>query len=125
MEILREIINSDMLNPLFAVPKSMENMEVEVIVLPLADKKKKEVDVEAALKNITGIIWDEGMSSDDYRNERLFICVSSNGYLLYLKSSHNHARYTITRNVKDYEDSEAQPITPEAFLKSGYFFLVL
>ena len=46
---------------------------MEVIVLPLADKRKqrKEVDVEAALKNITGIIRDEGMSLDDYRNERL------------------------------------------------------
>ncbi len=73
MEVLREIINSDRLKTLFAVPKSMENMDVEVIVLPLADKRKqrKEVDVEAALKNITGIIRDEGMSLDDYRNERL------------------------------------------------------
>ena len=51
----------------------MENMDVEVIVLPLADKRKqqRDVDVEAALKNITGIIQDEGMSLDDYRNERL------------------------------------------------------
>ena len=72
MEVLREIINSDRLKTLFAVPKSMENMDVEVIVLPLADKRKqrKEVDVEAALKNITEIIRDEGMSLDDYRNER-------------------------------------------------------
>lgn len=64
MEVLREIINSDRLKPLFAVPKSMENMDVEVIVLPLADKRKqqREVDVEAALKNITGIIQDEEMS---------------------------------------------------------------
>lgn len=71
MEVLREIINSDRLKPLFAVPKSMENMDV--IVLPLADKRKqqREVDVEAALKNITGIIRDEEMSLDDYRNERL------------------------------------------------------
>ena len=46
---------------------------MEVIVLPLADKRrqKREVDVEAALKNITGIIQDEGMSLEDYRNERL------------------------------------------------------
>ena len=67
MEVLREIINSDRLKTLFAVPKSMENMDVEVIVLP----QRKEVDVEAALKSITGIIRDEGMSLDDYRNERL------------------------------------------------------
>lgn len=73
MEVLREIINSDRLKTLFTVPKSMENMDVEVIVLPLADKRrqKREVDVEAALKNITGIIQDEGMSLEDYRNERL------------------------------------------------------
>lgn len=58
MEVLREIINSDRLKALFAVPKSMENMDVEVIVLPLADKReqRKEVDAEAALKSITGII---------------------------------------------------------------------
>ena len=64
MEVLREIINSDRLKTLFTVPKSMENMDVEVIVLPLADKRrqKREVDVEAALKNITGIIQDEGMA---------------------------------------------------------------
>lgn len=39
-------------------------VDVEVIVLPLADKRKqqREVDVEAALKNITGIIQDEEMS---------------------------------------------------------------
>ena len=73
MEVLREIINSDRLKTLFTVPKSMENMDVEVIVLPLADKRrqKREVDVEAALKNITGIIQDEGMSLEDYRFERL------------------------------------------------------
>lgn len=73
MEVLREVMNSDRLKTLFTVPKSMENMEVEVIVLPLADrrKQKREVDVEAALKSITGIIPDEGMSLDDYRNERL------------------------------------------------------
>ena len=76
MEVLREIINSDRLKTLFTVPKSMENMDVEVIVLPLADKRrqKREVDVEAALKNITGIIQDEGMSLEDYRNERLEKC---------------------------------------------------
>lgn len=73
MEVLREVMNSNRLKTLFAVPKSMENMEVEVIVLPLADKRKhkREIDVEAALKSITGIIPDEGMSLDDYRNERL------------------------------------------------------
>lgn len=32
-------------------------------------------------------------------------------------ASHNHACYIITRNVKDYEGSEPQPITPEAFLE--------
>lgn len=46
---------------------------MEVIVLSLTDtrKQKKEVDVEAALKNITGVIRDEGLSLEDYRNERL------------------------------------------------------
>lgn len=40
MEVLREIreiINSNRLKTLFAVPKSMENMDVEVIALPLSD----------------------------------------------------------------------------------------
>ena len=32
-------------------------------------------------------------------------------------TSHNHVRYIITRNVKDYEGSEPQPVTPEAFLE--------
>lgn len=36
-EVLREIINSNRLKTLLAVPKSMENMDVEVIALPLAD----------------------------------------------------------------------------------------
>ena len=45
---------------------------MEVIVPPLADKRKqkREVDVDVALKNITGIIQDEGMSLDDYRIEK-------------------------------------------------------
>ena len=33
-------------------------------------------------------------------------------------ASHHHARFIITRNVKDYEDSEPQPVTPEAFLEA-------
>lgn len=33
-------------------------------------------------------------------------------------ASHHHARYIITRNVKDYEGSEPQPVTPEAFLEA-------
>ena len=33
-------------------------------------------------------------------------------------TSHNHVRYIITRNVKDYEGSEPQPVTPEAFLET-------
>ena len=73
MEVLREVINSEKLKPLFAVPKSMENMEVEVIVLPLADrsKQKRVIDVELALDSITGILKEEGMSLKDYRDERL------------------------------------------------------
>lgn len=71
MEVLREIINSDKLKSLFTVPKSMENMEVEVIVLPLMDKGKMKSDVDAALKSITGVIRDEGMTLEDYRKERL------------------------------------------------------
>lgn len=208
MEVLREIINSDRLKTLFTVPKSMENMDVEVIVLPLADKRrqKREVDVEAALKNITGIIQDEGMSLEDYRNERLEnmqvlidtnvvldVLMQRSGYELsgrvlqmsgkgiirgFLSASavtdiyyilnrqmkdrvrtvdsiktilslidvadvtgedirealdsgwkdfedcvqnrvavHNHARYIVTRNIKDYEGGGPQPVTPEEFLK--------
>lgn len=71
MEVLREIINSNKLKSLFTVPKSMENMEVEVIVLPLMDKGKMKSDVDAALKSITGVIRDEGMTLEDYRKERL------------------------------------------------------
>ena len=33
-------------------------------------------------------------------------------------ASHHHARNIITRNVKDYEGSEPQPVTPEAFLEA-------
>lgn len=29
----------------------------------------------------------------------------------------NHARVVITRNIKDYEGREPQPVTPEEFLK--------
>lgn len=52
---------------------TVDAVEYPVIVVPLADKRrqKREVNVEAALKNITGIIQDEGMSLDDYRDERL------------------------------------------------------
>lgn len=31
---------------------------------------------------------------------------------------HNHVRYIITRNIKDYEESEPLPITPESFLNN-------
>lgn len=30
---------------------------------------------------------------------------------------HNHARYIVTRNIKDYEGGGPQPVTPEEFLK--------
>lgn len=43
-------------------------------------KQKKEVDVEAALKNITGVIRDEGLSLEDYRNERLEKYAGIDGY---------------------------------------------
>ena len=32
-------------------------------------------------------------------------------------AAHNHARYIITRNVRDYEGQEPRPVTPEDFLK--------
>lgn len=35
----------------------------------------------------------------------------------YQVAAHSHARYIITRNVKDYEGSHPKPVTPEDFLK--------
>lgn len=32
-------------------------------------------------------------------------------------AAHNYARYIITRNVRDYEGQEPQPVTPEDFLQ--------
>lgn len=73
MEVLREVINSNKLKTLFSIPKHMENMEVEVIVLPLRDKNSNtnEKDVIDTLKSITGIIPDTGKTLEDYRTERL------------------------------------------------------
>lgn len=71
MEVLREIINSNKLKALFSVPKSMEDMEVEVIVLPLRYKNLSQKDVTNILESITGIISDTGKTLEEYRLERL------------------------------------------------------
>ncbi|MCL2411083.1 MAG: hypothetical protein FWC97_05505 [Treponema sp.] len=39
MEFVRHIVNSNTLSPIFTLPPSFQNMEVEVIVLPV-DKRK-------------------------------------------------------------------------------------
>lgn len=73
MEILRKVINSDKLKDLFSIPESMEGSDVEVLVFPIKDRVlfKKTSDIETILNSITGIIQDEGMSLNDYREERL------------------------------------------------------
>jgi hypothetical protein len=80
MEAVKQIISSDLLNGVIALPRIMRNKKVEVIVM-LADEKKElppltkeriDAMVEGSVtESLIGALPNLSMSLEDYRIERL------------------------------------------------------
>jgi len=80
MEMIREIIDSNLLNGVISLPKYFQNKKVEVIIFIKEEEKNlpslTKVDIDAMLKgsvteSLIGILPNSGKSLDDYREERL------------------------------------------------------
>lgn len=78
---------------------------------------KDRVRTVESIKTILSLIDVSDVTGDDIRAALDSGWKDFEDCVQYRVASHNHARYIITRNVKDYEGSEPQPITPEAFLE--------
>ncbi|MDR0221391.1 MAG: hypothetical protein LBI54_08325 [Lachnospiraceae bacterium] len=80
MEAIKQIISSDLLNGVIALPRVMQNKKVEVIVM-LADEKRElppltieHIDAMiggSVTESLIGILPNLSMSLEDYRKERL------------------------------------------------------
>ncbi|MCL2036703.1 MAG: hypothetical protein FWG83_04865 [Oscillospiraceae bacterium] len=87
MEAIRTIVDSNLLNIGIPLPEYLQNKKVEVVISPFEDLKEKVVK-KATLPSLTmeeinemmcgsitesliGIIPDCGMSTEEYREERL------------------------------------------------------
>ena len=80
MEMIREIIDSNLLSGVIALPKYFQNKKVEVIVFIKEEEKNlpllNKIDIDTMLKgsvteSLIGILPNSGKSLDDYREERL------------------------------------------------------
>ena len=80
MEVIKQIIDSNLLSSVISLPKSFQNKKVEVIVslteektiLPkLTMKEIDEILKGSITESLIGSVPQSNMSLDDYRAERL------------------------------------------------------
>ena len=80
MEVIKQIIDSNLLSSVISLPKSFQNKKVEVIVslteektiLPkLTMKEIDEILKGSITESLIGSVSQSNMSLDDYRAERL------------------------------------------------------
>ncbi|MCD8105667.1 MAG: hypothetical protein LUF35_11895 [Lachnospiraceae bacterium] len=78
MEVVRQFIDAKKLMSVMALPRSLQNSRLEVIVLPAESERadirvpaKKNLKVDSIVDSLVGILPDDGRSLDDYRAERL------------------------------------------------------
>jgi hypothetical protein len=80
MEALRKIINSKALETLFPLPKSFQNKDIEIIILPVNKKEEKphvsrqminEMLPGSITQSLIGAIPFSNISLEDIRLERL------------------------------------------------------
>jgi hypothetical protein len=80
MEALRKIIDSKSLETLIPLPKSFQNKDIEIIILPINEKKEKPHITKHMIdkmlpgsitQSLIGVIPLSDISLDDVRLERL------------------------------------------------------
>jgi hypothetical protein len=80
MEVLRKIIDSKELETLFSLPKSFQNKDIEIIMLPVNKKREKphitrqmidEMLPGSITQSLVGTIPFSNISLEDIRLERL------------------------------------------------------
>jgi len=80
VEAVRQTIDSSLLDGIIPLPKGFQNRSVEVIVMLKEEKatlpQLKKGDIDKLLKGsvtelLIGALSDSGMSTEDYRSERL------------------------------------------------------
>lgn len=74
MEVVREFIDASKLASVITLPEALKNRRLEIIVLPAEEHVKKNVQnnqIENIVDMLTGSIPDDGMTLEEYRNERL------------------------------------------------------
>ncbi len=74
MEVVREFIDASKLASVISLPDALKNQRLEIIVLPAEECAEKDVQnsqIEDIVDLLTGAIPDNGMSLEEYRNERL------------------------------------------------------
>lgn len=80
MEALRKIVDSKALETLFPLPKSFKNKEIEIIILPINEKKEKPYVTKQMIdkmlpgsitQSLIGAVPLSGISIGDIRLERL------------------------------------------------------
>ena len=80
-------------------------------------KIKDRVRTIERIKAVLSLIDVEGVTEEDIRAALDSGWKDFEDSVQYQVAAHSHVRYIITRNVKDYEGSHPQPVTPEDFLK--------
>jgi len=80
VEAVRQVMDSSLLNGIIPLPKGFQNRSVEVIVTLKEEKaslprlKREDIDklLEGSItESLIGALPDSGMSTEDYRSERL------------------------------------------------------
>lgn len=73
MEVVRKFVDADSLMSILSLPEAFRNRKLEVIVLPAEERveRKEMTDVKLAVQALVGVIPNENMTLEDYREERL------------------------------------------------------
>lgn len=74
MEVVRKFVDASSLMSFMTLPQAFHNRKLEIIVMPAeeqAEETKKAVDISDTVRSLIGIIPNDNMSLEDYREERL------------------------------------------------------
>lgn len=74
MEVVRKYIDADNLMAIMRLPENFKNRKLEVIILPAEEQDKplkSAVDIDQAIKSLTGAIPYTDISLEELREERL------------------------------------------------------
>lgn len=74
MEVVRKYIDAENLMAIMRLPEKFKNRKLEVIILPAEEQEKplkSAVDIDQAIKSMTGAIPYTDISLEELREERL------------------------------------------------------